>query len=203
MPKIVSHNARRRDIARAAWRVIAREGLDGLTTRAVAREAGWSTGVLAHYFADRTDLVLAAFSLVADDVEARVNARLEREEDPTERVWIAVSEGATLDETRLTEARVWFTFIGLAAGIPELRNEVEDRYAIWYGLVEPELVRAGVPRRQAPLVARRMIAMVDGFAVQAMFDPATLPARQMETELRTFVEGCVEQARAPSRRRRS
>jgi AcrR family transcriptional regulator len=202
MPKIVSHDERRRDIARAAWRVIAKSGLEGLTTRAVAREAGWSTGVLSHYFENRNDLVLAAFSLVADDVEARVNARLECEQDPRERVWIAVSEGATLDETRLTEARVWFTFIGLAAGISPLRKEVEDRYAIWYRLVEPELVRAGVPRRNASLIARRMIAVVDGFAVQAMFDRDAIPAQQMETEVRMFVERCIEDARRPRQKKR-
>lgn len=195
MPKIVSHDERRREIARAAWRLIAREGLDGLTTRAVAREAGWSTGVLAHYFENRTDLVLAAFSLVAEDVEARVKDRLERENEPEERVWIAVSEGATLDETRLTEARVWFTFIGLAAGIPQLRKEVEDRYAIWYRLVEPELVRAGIPRRRASLVARRLIAMVDGFAIQAMFDPDATPPREMESHVRKFVQQTIEEAR--------
>ena len=199
----MDHDDRRRQIARAAWRVIGRDGLDGLTTRAVATEAGWSTGVLAHYFEDRIDLVLAAFSLVAEDVEARVTARLQVEEDPTERVWIAISEGATLDEIRLTEARVWFTFIGLAAGIPELRKEVEDRYAIWYGLVEPELVAAGVSRRHASLIARRMVAIVDGFAVQAMFDPDALPARQMEKELRAFVNQCIDGARPPRSGRRS
>ena len=48
MPKIVDHDARRAAIAEALWRVAERDGVEGVTMRAVAREAGWSTGVVTH-----------------------------------------------------------------------------------------------------------------------------------------------------------
>src|SRR3954447_25910086 len=53
MPKIVDHDRRRRELVEAAWRVIARDGLEKTTTREIAREAGYSNGVLAHYCADK------------------------------------------------------------------------------------------------------------------------------------------------------
>ena len=50
MPKVVDHDERREDVAEAAWRVIGRDGLEGATLREISREAGFTTGVIQHYF---------------------------------------------------------------------------------------------------------------------------------------------------------
>ncbi|MEW9551321.1 TetR/AcrR family transcriptional regulator [Nonomuraea sp. NPDC050783] len=60
MPKIVDHDERRREVLSAARRVIVRDGIDAATTRAIAKEAGYSNGVLAHYFADKDEILLSA-----------------------------------------------------------------------------------------------------------------------------------------------
>ena len=72
MPKIVDHDARRAELAAAVWRLASREGIDAVTMRGVAAEAGWSTGAVAHYFADKEELVLFAFETVADRVGRRI-----------------------------------------------------------------------------------------------------------------------------------
>jgi len=51
------HGALREALLRAAERVLEREGLAGLTLRAVAREAGVSHAAPAHHFGDLTGLV--------------------------------------------------------------------------------------------------------------------------------------------------
>lgn len=56
----MDHAQRRTDLARAACAVIARSGVDGATMRAVAAEAGCTTGMVRHYYADRQELVVAA-----------------------------------------------------------------------------------------------------------------------------------------------
>ena len=63
MPKIVNHEARREELVEATWRVIARAGMVGATMREIAREAGVSTGILAHYFTDKEDLLGFALRL--------------------------------------------------------------------------------------------------------------------------------------------
>ena len=70
MPKIVDHELRRQELLAATWRVIARTGIVGVTTREIAREAGFSTGVLAHYFADKEDILAAALRLSHQQVYA-------------------------------------------------------------------------------------------------------------------------------------
>ena len=60
MPKIVDHDVQRVKFAEAAMRLIARHGLDGLTMRAVAAEAGLSYGSLFHYFNSTDELLMHA-----------------------------------------------------------------------------------------------------------------------------------------------
>jgi AcrR family transcriptional regulator len=57
LPKIVDHDARRRDFIEAAYETILEEGLAGTTIRAVAKRAGYTTGALVHYFADKEELI--------------------------------------------------------------------------------------------------------------------------------------------------
>ena len=63
MPKLVDADQRRGELAEAAARVIARSGIDGASMREVAAEAGWTTGALVHYFANKQELL--AFTLQA------------------------------------------------------------------------------------------------------------------------------------------
>ena len=60
MPKIVDHDVQRVKFAEAAMRLIARLGLEGVTMRAVAAEAGLSYGSLFHYFDSKDELLMHA-----------------------------------------------------------------------------------------------------------------------------------------------
>jgi AcrR family transcriptional regulator len=198
MPKIVDHDARRRELVRAAWRVVGREGLDGLTTRAVAREAGWSTGVLAHYFENRDDLLLAAFRLVFEEVMERMQATLAAEPDPTRALIAALLQAVPIDARQRTEAIVWFTFLGLAAGQPGLRDEAKLRYTMWLDLIEPavEAVFADdhLAQSDARRIARVLVSHVDGLTVQALFDPTGLSMRRLKVDLPNCIRVTLAEA---------
>ena len=66
MPKIVDHDERRDLIARAACEVISRVPLDRITLREIANAAGWTTGAVTHYFADKGRYPFDLRSLVDD-----------------------------------------------------------------------------------------------------------------------------------------
>ena len=61
MPRIVDVDVRRAELTDATARVIARSGIEAATMREIAAEAGWTTGALTHYFADKRELLLATF----------------------------------------------------------------------------------------------------------------------------------------------
>ncbi|MFC4002602.1 TetR/AcrR family transcriptional regulator [Prauserella oleivorans] len=70
------HESRRDELADAALRVVERQGVEALTFRQVAAEAGVSLGRVQHYFASRTDLIRATFDRVQRLTKDRVDAGL-------------------------------------------------------------------------------------------------------------------------------
>ena len=64
------------DIIEAAGQVIAREGMDALTTNRVAEAAGVSIGSLYQYFYDRSDILEAVLDKVSQDMMQMFNQQL-------------------------------------------------------------------------------------------------------------------------------
>src|SRR6266403_1155756 len=77
MPRVVDHEARRHELAEAAWRAIVKYGLDGTTTRLIAKESGYSNGVLAHYFESKDEILLEALRISHDGVDRRIREAVE------------------------------------------------------------------------------------------------------------------------------
>jgi len=75
VPKEVDHAARQRELADAACRVIARNGLAGTTLADVAVESGWSIGSIRHYFPNKDALVGSALWRVGERVDDRIRRR--------------------------------------------------------------------------------------------------------------------------------
>ncbi len=184
MPKVVDHEQRRAELAAAVWRLVSTEGLDALTVRRVAAEAGWSTGALVHYFADKESLVLFAFRTVADRVGSRVDRLAQESSDPLVLARALLMEGLPLDADRRAEVRVWFAFLGLALTRPSLAKAQRVGYRAWRSRVEQLLRQAQVDGRIDPevdcgLEAAELVALVDGLAVQATFEPRTFTSERL------------------------
>ena len=186
MPKVVDHEQRRAELREAVWRLAAREGLEGITVRRVAKEAGCSTVALVHYFADMEELLLFAFRMVAERVQRRLAEAEERTADPLELARGMLIEGLPLDRDRQAEVRVWFSFLGLALTRPALERAQRLTYRAWRERVaeylraaqEAGALRAGL---DCASEAAALVALVDGIAVQATFELRALPAaRQLE-----------------------
>jgi AcrR family transcriptional regulator len=183
MPKVVDHEQRREELAAAVWRLASRDGLDAVTIRRVSAEAGWSTGALHHYFSDKEELLLFAFSTVADRVRMRLAEAAERTTEPLElaRAWLVA--GLPIDNEQQAEVRVWFAFLGLALTRPAFARAQRLTYRAWRARVAELLQEAqarGDVRADVDLsaAAAALVALVDGLAVQATFEPRALSARR-------------------------
>jgi AcrR family transcriptional regulator len=166
VPKEVDHPARRRELADAACRVIARDGLAGTTLADVAEESGWSIGSIRHYFPNKDELIASALWRVGERVDDRIRLRTAAGMTLND-LRIAATELLPLDAERREEALVHLAFMAQAAVVPALADAAEG----------------AAKRLQEPLAAR--IA----HAVQAGELPAHVDAAHEAARLRLLLDG--------------
>ena len=83
--------ARRNSILASAIDVIARSGMEGLTTDAVAERAGVATGLMYKYFPDKAELIAAVVAhLLARDLAA-MKAWTDTKKDPLQALATAIA----------------------------------------------------------------------------------------------------------------
>ena len=181
MPKIVDGDLRRQNLAAAAARLIARGGLEAATMRDIATEAGLTTGSVTHYFADKRELLL--FTLT-ESLQHRRGRRAAVASAGAHAAVRAALEGALpIDAERHRHWMVTIAFCALAAGDDAMAQVQRLAYREFRDNVTTQLRRCGVASAGARHEAERLIAVVDGVAVQAIFDPASWPARQQRAML--------------------
>src|SRR5947209_11136979 len=109
MPKIVDHDQRRDQIALVACRVVAEHGFDQATIVRIAREAGYTTGMVAHYFDTKQDIIIAALRLILRRIEHRLTRQAGQA--PADLLNV-LSEALPVDEERFIECAFWTAFWG-------------------------------------------------------------------------------------------
>ncbi len=177
MPKIVDAELRRLDLADATARLIARGGLGAATMRDVATEAGLTTGSVTHYFGDKRELLL--FTLNTSLACRRGRRSAAAHAGPVEALRASLEGALPLDADRRRHWMVTIAFCTLAAGDTELVAAQRDAYREFRDTVTGQLVACGLATAHAQREAERLIAVVDGVAVQALFDAESWPpARQ-------------------------
>ena len=199
MPKIVDHEAQRERFAEAAIRLIARDGFEGTTMRAVAAEAGLSYGSLFHYFESKDQLLAQAVRHLTAQQTRRVNAFASRRRG-LQALRQLLYDDALVDASTRDEAVVWLAFLYRAA--------LEQPFAAMYGeLIEGWLNRIRQMLEEAradgelsaeldcEAEALAVWAFSSGVAQQGLLQPRSLsPGRQ-----RKLIAGYLERLRAGGR----
>ncbi|MDA2814777.1 TetR family transcriptional regulator C-terminal domain-containing protein [Nocardiopsis sp. RSe5-2] len=124
MPKKVDHHARRTRIADALIRVAARHGLEAVSLRHVASEAGVSTGMVQHYFRDKNAMMAFALRAVAERVQDRLERARPDALPPKESVRGFLMQLLPLDTERAEEGKAALAFQAHAAVHPDVAGAV-------------------------------------------------------------------------------
>lgn len=199
VPKVVDYEGRRREIAEAVWRAVARRGMEAATVREIAEEARFSTGVLAHYFEDKDALIVHALHVSVERAIGRMEER-SRGMVGLERLRAVLGEALPLDGERAEELRVWISFWARAVNNPALAAEQNRWYTLWRSGVQTliaECQREGTirPDLDARREATTLLALVDGIGIQATFDPERLTPEEQLATLDRHLSRLVEGAR--------
>jgi AcrR family transcriptional regulator len=157
---------RTHDILRAACRVIAERGCDGMRMGDVARSAGVSSALVHYYFDTRSELLRRAFLYADEQVDAFIQSAVARCETPRERLETAVLSYLVDEEAVEQNWRIWSEMLRAALYEPALRPDVEESYRAWVEEVAAHVRACGGADDGAS--AARLCALVDGLAQQAL-----------------------------------
>ncbi len=192
MPKIVDHDERRREVLTAARRVIVRDGIDAATTRAIAREAGYSNGVLAHYFTDKDEILLSALR----QSHERIRERLARKVDAASGLAALrelLLDNLPLDAERTQESRLEVSFWSRSLAAERLAEVQRAEAAELRTAVRDLLGQAGAAGelttdQSLDDVTEQLLALVDGLSLHLLLYPDRLRRADLERLLLQFVD---------------
>ncbi|MCF6427071.1 MULTISPECIES: TetR/AcrR family transcriptional regulator [Amycolatopsis] len=197
VPKIVDREQRRREIAEAVLRLIAREGIEAVSVRTVATEAGLSAGAVQKYFATRDELFRFAFDLTGEYIEQRW-MRVPQGHLLT-MLRALVAEALPLDDQRRAEVIVVLAFAARAAVLPEWADHLREGYEFMRAQTADFLGQAqrhGHVRDDldAGKLADVVVALTDGFAQHLLQAP---PGSELHRRLLGSLEFALTELLAP------
>jgi TetR/AcrR family transcriptional regulator, transcriptional repressor of bet genes len=189
MPKIVDHEKRRDEIALVACRVVAEGGFDQATIVRIARAAGYTTGMVAHYFDTKQDIIIAALRLML----RRIDERLQRN-SATERpdLLALLAEMLPIDEERYIECAFWTAFWGQVTADKRLKRINAWVHREYQRLFEKCLSRAWPewPRWSAEArdsVLRSVMTFINGLTASTVASRSDWPPQMQVEQLRLQV----------------
>lgn len=187
----MSYDDRRIEVAKAAWQVIIREGLDRTSMRAIAQELGSSTGVVTHYFRDKEDLILFALGLVFENVASEMKACVKGQQG-IDRLEQMIFVALPLDLIDRDDWKVWIAFLGYSIGREHLIQEHRKRYDLLRQIISQELadlqstnlIRADL---DLTLEANALVALVDGIGAGVVIYPEQFNPSQQQYLVRRHI----------------
>jgi TetR/AcrR family transcriptional repressor of bet genes len=186
MPKIVDHEQRRDEIALVACRVVAAHGFDQATIVRISREAGYTTGMVAHYFDTKQEIVIAALRLILRRIEERLTRPVEGAQTD---LLTLLTEALPVDDTRFTECAFWIAFWGQVSADKKLKRVNAWVHREYMRLFERCLAQGWSEWAQwSPTlrdqVLRSVMTFINGLTASAVASQSDWPAAKQIEQLR-------------------
>lgn len=167
-------------LADALTRVVARDGIAGVSVRTVAAEAGVSGGTVQHYFSTRAEMIRYAMEWTTAKVEQRL-AGISRWGDVCEWTREILLDLLPLSVDRQREYAVWLAFVAHADTDPLLADLNRQTSAKLRGLYS-RIIRA---RRNLPVDSESAADHeldADVMLLQSLIDGLAMHLANMELE---------------------
>jgi AcrR family transcriptional regulator len=153
----------------------------------IAREAGYTTGMLAHYFDSKQDIVIAALRLILRRIEERLTRPADRSARPD--LLELLLEALPVDTHRHTECAFWITFWGQVTADKRLKRINTWVHREYMRLFErcldvswPEWQQWSSGTRDQ--VLRSLVTFINGLTASAVANPGDWPAERQTAQLR-------------------
>lgn len=192
MPKIVDHKSQREKFAQAAMSLIARHGLEGVTMRAVAAEAGLSYGSLFHYFESKDDLLKHAIQYSAALQTQRVNEFSDKYSG-LQALEHLLCDDAIINESSRDSWMVWMTFqykVALQSSFADLHADLVDGWLTRITALLSDAQDTGEisSTLDLDLEAMAVWAYSAGIGQLGLLHPESLPAKMQKQLITSYLD---------------
>lgn len=173
MPAIVSHAKRRSLIATVVKRIVAESGMESVTVRNVAHEAGFSSTIVSHYFRNKLDLLTFTYGSIRTGAVQRIEAAFARDANLLDCFETVLPTNAE----NLADWQAWFGFWGKTTSDPSLAAErmanVEGTNALFQRILKHAQKRGELPGKlDTAAHANRLQIFINGLASFVVMNPA-------------------------------
>ena len=204
MPKIVDQDQRRAELLVAVWQVIARDGLENVTVRTLARETGFSAGTLAHYFADKDDILISALRMSHEQISARWEEKLEGLRGLAA-FKVLVMDNLPLDDERELETRLamnyWVRAVTHEHVVSSQWRKGPPLYSRLVDLAAEAQELGEIGTEDAPEeIAERFHALIDGLSLHSLLYADRLDRGRQEELMERELQR-LEKSGSPATRR--
>jgi AcrR family transcriptional regulator len=191
MPKIVDHDTQRSKFAEAVIRLVARDGFEGMTMRAVAAEAGLSYGSLFHYFDSKDELLMHAIRHSTSKQGRRVNQFTVRYSG-LKALEQLLCDDALVDESSRDDWLMWLAFLYKAAqkeSFAEMHAELIGGWVNRIRLLLEDARDRGEVRAGLDLDFEAMAIWVysAGIGQQGLLHPAMFPLKTQKKLITAYL----------------
>jgi TetR/AcrR family transcriptional regulator, transcriptional repressor of bet genes len=183
---------RRSDLQEAAIRCIADKGYAAVTVAMICDDAGFSRGLIGHYFKGKDELVLEAISRSTTQL-AEATRRLvgDAGSDPVDRLHAIVHSSFSAPGFTAKQAAVWTALAGNAKWSPPLGDMYRQLWRDLRAGITALFERAAAQRNRAlnaDAASLMFCRMIEGFWVGWAADPSMMTVAESESACHTLVD---------------
>lgn len=187
--------ARRTQLVEVTIDSLAQVGYVGTTLAQIARRAGVSAGLVAHYFGEKDGLLEAAFRTLARSLAVRMRARLALAHTPRERVQAVIDINLAPEEFDRRTGTAWLAFWGQVLHVQGLKRVQTAYQRRMLSNLRSDL-RQMIPAEEARSLAAMIAAMIDGVWLRAALSQwQEADSESARALLTAFVEGRLQELR--------
>jgi betaine-aldehyde dehydrogenase len=188
-PRDEAEEARRVQLVEVTIDSLAEVGYVGTTLAEIARRAGVSPGLVAHYFDDKDGLLEAAFRTLARTLATRVRARLALARTPRGRVQAVIDTNLAPEEFDKRTGTAWLAFWGQVLHVRGLKRVQTAYQRRMLSNLRNDLRRM-ISGEDARSLAAMIAAMIDGVWLRAALSEwQEADSESARALLTAFVEG--------------
>lgn len=176
MPKVGMEPIRRKQLIEATLASIGEVGFAATTVQSIARRAGVSAGIIAHYFGNKMGLLEATMLELLQQLKQDLVQRLPANPTPRERIDAIIDINFSKSQTNPLAAKTWLAFWSSAMHEPVFERLQRINKQRLHSNLKYSFKLLGQP--EPDLSAASLAALIDGLWLRGALSPEGIDAKR-------------------------